>query len=237
MLIILLSKSSNWMILFSIIMILISFFSSQAKKNKNVGKKGGQQSGQYPNYPGRNPQWNGRNHSQYQREQWDQGKIRQQTTVYYNAEQSRDTQYGNGQISYQASDRQYMYGNAYTNEQWAENQYMEEERFRREKYQVQENVADEYFEEYVPEEFGEGDYRAGADNFYHRNEIQNALTDEQDIARKNAYQIKAKGFDQKKSSVVKHRQKNLLRQPGSLKKGIIMMEILGKPKSLQDESR
>lgn len=135
--------------------------------------------------------------------QWDQQKIWQQT--------------------------QYYADNSMT-----ENEYMAEEEFRQQRNVFRQEVpaeeVHEYVYEYVPEEFGEAGADSTNDQFYRSTEIINALQDEQDIAREKAYRRKSKdAFKEEK----KPAPRKLFGGQTSLKKAILLSEILGSPKSLQ----
>ncbi|RRD96198.1 hypothetical protein EII17_01475 [Clostridiales bacterium COT073_COT-073] len=135
--------------------------------------------------------------------QWDQQKIWQQT--------------------------QYYADNSMT-----ENEYMAEEEFRQQRNVFRQEVpaeeVHEYVYEYVPEEFGEAGADSTNDQFYRSTEIINALQDEQDIAREKAYRRKSKdAFKEEKKSA----PRKLFGGQTSLKKAILLSEVLGSPKSLQ----
>ena len=138
-------------------------------------------------------------------EQWDQQKIWEQTEKF--AEDSH----------------------------MSEQDYQGEQEFQRQKYMFQQQVPQEYVheyvEEYVPEEFGEAQADASKDRFYTSAEIKNALQDEQDLARERAY--RQKGKDAFKQEKLLRRKKKLFDGRNSLKKAILLSEVLGTPKSLQ----
>lgn len=114
--------------------------------------------------------------------------------------------------------------------QMTEISYLEEEKFRSSKEQFQVEMPRENFTEYVPEEFGE--IGAGKDTFYESSQIKGALQDEGDIARAKAYRVgkeyETSASRERKTSGIR----KIMRKPDSMKKAMILTEILSKPKSM-----
>ncbi len=122
-----------------------------------------------------------------------------------------------------------------------EEHYYREEEFRRQTDVFEDSIPSDSFyqpipkeqvHEYVAEEYGEAGEEA--DHFYSSEEIRRGLQDEQDIAREKAYRARHE-------EAFRHRQKRktkfsgvFLEQKGTLKKAILLSEILGRPKSEQD---
>lgn len=129
----------------------------------------------------------------------------------------------------------------YQQETDEEEHYYREEEFRRQTDVFEASIpSDSFYQpipkeqvyEYVAEEYGEAGEEA--DHFYSSAEIRSGLQDEQDIARERAYRARHE-------EAFRHRQKGktkfsgaFLEQKGTLKKAILLSEILGRPKSEQD---
>lgn len=116
-----------------------------------------------------------------------------------------------------------------------ENSYSGEAEFQKKSDVFQSYIPREEFtdafevempEEHVPEEMGENNYGKRSDSFYSRSDIQNALQDEEDIARELAYAREKKAS---KSTSSRRIRKDNLRQ------AILYSEILGVPKSLRQD--
>ena len=152
-----------------------------------------------------------------QRAQWDNAKIRQQMSRFQ------------GNLAPQPRSAV---------DQGKEGAYPDEESYRREEeFQRQSDVFTplmpaERVEEYVPEEFGEAGGPA-EDNFYSSAVIQSGLHDEEDIAREKAYQAgHENAFKQRAKK--RSRFSRVLARSNSMKKAILLSEILAAPKALKD---
>lgn len=224
------SASSFWIFAMIGISILTTVISSKnAKKAQEMKRQNHQTYPVPPNYgqslPPRNmaAPMQSQNHgvgnfgggnqggNYYQRAEFDTSKLNEQTRRYMEADHS-------GEASYRA-----------------------EEEFRRKSDVFYNPVPDEQFvtqpireevTEYVPEEFGESNYKE--DTFYKNREIRSALQDAEDIAREKAYR---KG---KEYQSLEERRKNpkllarIMSQKPSFKKAIILSEIMSEPKGMRE---
>lgn len=213
---------------------LISMISS-AKKQKNMKMKQGQKfpPNQNSNYPPNN-QWNHRlpqfNPGMEKEMPHGDNKLAQ-PGAYQEPGQNRQSPRLNQPkppVNYWQLAEKVSEDNRMT-----ENQYQAEEEFRRQRYTFREEIPAEYVEEYVPDELGENN-TMDHDQFYSSMAVKSALTDEQDIARAKVYQRKNPDAFKKGKVRQKSRAKGLFSGGSSLKKTILLSEILGRPKSLQD---
>lgn len=146
----------------------------------------------------------------YQRTEWDHQKMEMQTRRFVQTENGSEAAYNREEEFRQRADVFYN--------------PVPEETFSTENFK-------EVVNEYVPEEFGESDFRQ--DTFYKNKEIQSALRDAGDIAREKAYRVGEEySSDRRRKTPA---MKRMLSQKPSFKKAILWSEILSKPKGWQDE--
>ncbi len=237
---IMLSGSSGLIFVIWIFVTLISVIASAKKKNltKNGSWPNNQRPSQNPgNWP--NMQWPPQNantpefkpnsdtmsggSAPMQRAQWDNAKIRQQMSRFQ----------GNSASEPQPVLKSKKDG--FTDSYPEEESYQREEEFQRRSDIFTRPMPMERVEEYVPEEFGEVGSTA-EDNFYSSAAIQSSLHDEGDIAREKAYQSKHKeAFKQQQQKAKKQsRFSRVLARGNSMKKAILLSEILTEPKALKE---
>ena len=237
---IMLSGSSGLIFVIWIFVTLISVIASAKKKNltKNGSwpnnQRPSQNPGNRPNMPwplqnANTPEFKPNSDTMsggsvpMQRVQWDNAKIRQQMSQFQ----------GNSASEPQPVLKSKKDG--FTDSYPEEESYQREEEFQRRSDVFIQPMPMERVEEYVPEEFGEVGSTA-EDNFYSSTVIQSSLHDEGDIAREKAYQSKHKeAFKQQQQKARKQsRFSRVLARGNSMKKAILLSEILTEPKALKE---
>ncbi len=159
-----------------------------------------------------------------QRAEWDNAKIRQQMSRFQ----------GNSGVKPRTVPSNQVNTSGLTGAYSEEESYRREEDFQRQSDLFTQPIPVERVEEYVPEEFGEAGSSAD-DTFYSSAAIQSSLHDEEDIAREKAYQTGHKdAFKQQINK--KSRFSSLLAGNHSIKKAILLSEILAEPKALKEST-
>ena len=231
---IMLNGSSGLIFVIWIFVTLISVIASA--KKKNLTKNGSWPNNQRPSWnPGNRPnmQWPPQNantpefepnsdamsggSAPMQRAQWDNAKIRQQMSRF----QGNSVPEPKGK------------GDGFTESYPEEESDRREEEFQRRSDVFIQPMPMERVEEYVPEEFGEAGSTA-EDNFYSSKAIQSSLHDEGDIAREKAYQSKHKEAFKQQKVKKQSRFSGVLARGNSMKKAILLSEILAEPKALKE---
>ena len=237
---IMLSGSSGLIFVIWMFVTFISVISSIKKKNQT--KNGSWPNNQRPSWnPGNRPnmQWPPQNantpefepnsdamsggSAPMQREQWDNAKIRQQMSRFQ----------GNSAPKPQPVLKNQGNESSFTESYPEEESYLREEEFQRRSDVFIQPMPMERVEEYVPEEFGEAGSTA-EDNFYSSKAIQSSLHDEGDIAREKAYQSKHKEAFKQQKVKKQSRFSGVLARGNSMKKAILLSEILAEPKALKE---
>ncbi|AVM67879.1 hypothetical protein C3V36_00520 [Lachnospiraceae bacterium oral taxon 500] len=237
---IMLSGSSGLIFVIWMFVTFISVISSIKKKNQT--KNGSWPNNQRPSWnPGNQPnmQWPPQNantpefepnsdamsggSAPMQRAQWDNAKIRQQMSRFQ----------GNSVPEPQPVLKNQGNESSFTDSYPEEESYLREEEFQRRSDVFIQPMPMERVEEYVPEEFGEAGSTA-EDNFYSSKVIQSSLHDEGDIAREKAYQSKHKEAFKQQKAKKQSRFSGVLARGNSMKKAILLSEILAEPKALKE---